>query len=376
MAAILLLPFLYWCFGRTLFLFIKRPVGAGMCLLTGVFVYHGLFQAEALPLIFLKSPLSVLTVLWMLTIAAVGVLWLFLERKNRKRGQNGLWGETKAAGTGAFFSKKTGAPRCISVSAAVLYLCMLLAVGVQMYYVVTSEYLGWDTLSYVATIGTSVATDTMYQYGGQTGWKRTVLDLRYALSSFYMHAAVWCQVLPVRALYYAKIVQGGVLVILTNLTVFEMGRFLFSGKRHQGRISARQTSACGAAMVIAAVFIHFFYQSAFTASEFLMKRALEAKAYCANFVLPFLFLLGLMMWRDSEKRENRVMLLAASIGSVAVSMSGLVTAPVLLTLMFIPVFWKTHTWRTARLYVLCMLPNVLYLAVYLLYSQGVLRIGM
>ena len=76
--------------------------------------------------------------------------------------------------------------------------------------------------------------------------------------------------------------------MLANTVIFEIGRFLFSGERYRGKLTGRQVTGCAAGMVIAAVGFNFFYQSIFTTSEFLLNRALEAKAYCANLLLPFL----------------------------------------------------------------------------------------
>lgn len=364
--AILLLLFLYWCFGRVLFLAVKGEANAGMTLLAGVFVYHSLFQLEALPLILCKQHLSLLSLLWGITTGAVLVCWLLLERKR------GRFAHGDGRPGAAYQRRECAGRRGIYF---LIYAAMILAVAVQMYYIITNDYLGWDTAAYVGTIGNSVTTDTMYRYVGENGKKAYFVDFRYALSSFYMHAAVWCRLLQVRVIYYAKIVQGGLLAVLANMVIFEIGRFLFSGERYRQRLTERQVPACAAGMVIAAVILNFFYQSIFTTSEFLLNRALEAKAYCANLLLPFLFLLCLMLWRDSGKKETKLMLFITALGSVPVSMSALVTAPALITVMMVPVLIREKKWRQAGFYLSCMIPNAVYLVVYLLYNMKIIRIG-
>ncbi|MDO5539808.1 MAG: DUF6077 domain-containing protein [Eubacteriales bacterium] len=354
MAVILLLLLLYWCFGRVICLLTGGKLSWRMCLLTGVFVYHGLFQIEALPLMLLKQPLSSLTMLWGVTVAAVLVCLLILEKRAAKQ--------------------RTDIPRKRK-KPLLLYGVMIAAAAVQMYYIITNNYLGWDTAAYVGTIGNSVSRNNMYLYDGLSGRIQNSLDFRYMLSSFYMHSAVWCQILPVKIIYYAKIVQGGLLAVLANLVIFEIGYFLFSGKRYQEKLTETQILACSAAMVIAAIFLNFYYQSIYTTSDFLLNRALEAKGYCANLILPFLFLLCLMVWRDSTKREVKVMLFAGAFGSVAISMSALITAPALITLMLLPVIFREKNWKFAGFYILCMLPDTLYLILYLLYKMKIFRIG-
>lgn len=346
------LPFLYFVFGQAFFLLLRQKISNGMCLLTGVFIYHAIFQCFALPLMLLRAPLSCLSAVWLAILGPVVVLWGFLRRKRpeyaaplRQKRNVRLW----------------------------ILLLLLAAVFVQMYFVVMNPYLGWDTTFYVGTVAASVQSDSMYRYNGESGWPVTSLPMRYALSSFYLHSAVWCQALHIRAIYYAKIVQAGVLVWLANTVIFQLGCFFFSGERY-AEFSERKKTECAAGMVIAAVCINFFYQSIFTTSDFLLNRALEAKGYCANLILPFLFLAGLCMWRDCSSRAAKAMLLAAVFGCVPVSMSALLTAPALLIVMAVPVLVREKSWTLLRFYLLCLIPNIIYLGVYALYSKGLIEI--
>lgn len=348
-----ILLFLYYVFGQILFFLTGGETDHALCLLTGVFVYHILFQAEALPLVFLLQPLKILSVLWMGTILLAVVLWIYLRHRHRK----GILPRPQ---------KPESSPWLLAVLVA--------AVGIQIYYIITNEYLGWDTSYYVGTIGTSVFRNSMYQFDSETGLRAETLDLRYALSSFYLHGAVWCQVLPVRAIYFAKVVQGGTLAVLSNLVIYEMGLFLFRAKRYRGRLTERQIRDGAAVMVIAAVFLNFFYKTIYTTSDFLLNRALEAKGYCANLILPLLFLLGLSLWKDSRDKTKKIMFFLTALGSVAVSMSALVIVPALITIVMIPVLFQERSWASVRFYILCMLPNTVYLVIYLLYLKGIFEI--
>ncbi len=352
LAMLAVLPFLYFIFGQTFVLCIGQKTGKAMCLLLGAFLYHGIFQIAALLLMLMRRPLSHLSLLWGLALAFASALWIFLRRRRKGRIMPAL--------------------RRPRIRGWLLAL-MILAVLIQMYYVIFNEYLGWDTSSYVGTIATSVQRNSMYRYDGESGQALYGLPMRYALSSFYLHAAVWCQVLKLNAVSYAKIVQGGVLCILADTTIFQLGTFLFAGTRYR-KFSQTKRSECAAAMVIAAVWINFFYKTIFTTSDFLLNRALEAKGYCANFILPFLFLLGLMIWRDGKDRLAKQMLLIASFGCVPISMSAMITAPALITVMLLPVLLREKTWKMLRCYLLCILPNAVYFIVYALYIKGLIKV--
>lgn len=348
MIAVLLV--LYMVFGRTASRILGMQMGGGLCLIFGAFVYYGMFQMLAVPFILLKQPLSRLTFFWLAVLAVVAAGYFWMERKDIRNSLNRLF--------------------AVNPVSAVKVIMVVLA-ALQIYYIITSEYLGWDTASYVGTVETSVMRNSMYLYQGENGKIANDIDMRYALSGFYMHSAVWCQLLRIRAVYFAKIVQGGVLAILADLTVFQLGCFLFSGKAYRNLISEKKIADCAAGMVIAFIVINVFFDSIYSTADFLLSRALEAKAYCANFVLPGILLFGMMLWRECEKRETKICLFAAVFGSVAISMSSLVIAPAMVTVLLLPILLQKRTWAWIRYYILCMLPNFLYLLVYLLYKAGI-----
>lgn len=351
---ILVLLVLYMIFGKAASRIFKLQLGNGVCLIFGVLVYYGIFQLAAIPLIMLKQPLSLLMVLWLTVLAIVVVGYLWVEKKNLR---------------GSFcLSGKKG-------SITVVKVLMLALVMLQMYYIITNEYLGWDTAAYIGTVETSAVRNSMYLYQGESGKAISKIDLRYALSGFYMHSAIWCRLLRIRALYFAKIVQGGVLAVLANLLIYCLGCFFFSGKSYQELIPEKKVEDCASGLVIACIVINVFFDSIYSTSDFLLSRALEAKAYCANFVLPGILLFGLMLWREGQKRETKVCLFAAACSSVAISMSSLVIAPAMVTIMLLPMLskWKLGAWL--RYYFLCVLPNVVYLVLYLLYKAGIFVIG-
>lgn len=342
--------FLYLMFGVIGARILKLRLNRGMRMLMGMFLYHGLLQIVALPLIMTKTPLSALTLIWECILALGVIIYVWMIRKDRE--------------SLLIFQEKE--KKWSWMMAGMLFLILL-----QMYYIVTSEYLGWDTSYYAGTIATSVRRNSMYLYNGETGNPYTRIPFRYALSSFYMNGSVWCQITGIPAILYAKIVQGGILCLLSNLTIYELGRFLFSGKKYEGVVKKERTRDCAAAMVMTVIVFHVFWNSIYSPSDFLMHRALEAKSYCANIVLPFLFLLAVMLWRDEELREARICLMISMWSSVAISMSCLVIVPAMVGILMLPlIFWKKKgTWfhiKWIGLYLAGVLPNVMYLCLYLL----------
>ena len=342
--------FLYLMFGAAGAKILKLRLSRGLGLLLGMFLYHGLFQIVALPLIMTKRSLSTLSLIWGCMIVLIVAVFIWMVRRG---------GECLRA----FCLKEK---KWSWVMAGMMILILL-----QMYVIVTSEYLGWDTSFYVGTMATSVRRNSMYLYHGETGNTYSRIPFRYALSSFYMNGSVWCQITGIPALLYAKIVQGGILCLLSNLTVFELGKFLFSGRKYEGVIKKERVRDCAAAMVMVVIVLHAFWNSIYSPSDFLMNRAMEAKSYCANIVLPFLFLMAVMLWRNEEDREARVCLIISMWSSVAISMSCLVIVPAMAAILLVPLIFrkKEGTWLHMKWigwYLAGVLPNLLYLCLYLL----------
>lgn len=350
---IMILIMLYAVFGKMAARIFKIRPQNGICVLLGVFVYHGLFQVVALPLILLKQSLSLLSGIWAVFVVLVLLAYFFGVRMLPELGWE--------------LPYKRKRPSVISI-------VMIILVLLQAYYMITSEYLGWDTSFYVGTIGTSVNQNSMYLVNGENGSAYSRIPFRYALSSFYMHSAVWCRMLRITAVHYAKIVQGGILAILSNLVVYEIGKFLFSGKRYHGIIKKENIGDCAAGMVTAVVILNVFWNTIYSTSDFLLSRALEAKSYCANLVLPCVFLFAIMLWRDSEDRTAKICLAAAAWSSVAISMSSLVIVPAMVAIMFLPIGIKKSPFRWMKCYLICILPNLCYLVLYLLDKMKIIGI--
>lgn len=344
---------LYAIFGKFTAMLLKIHPGNGICLLLGVFVYHGVFQVLALPLILLKQPLSLVTGIWMTCLVMIILAYFF--------------GVRMVPELGFTIPEKILHP-------TVIWGIMILLVLIQGYYMITSEYMGWDTSFYVGTIETSVNRNSMYLFNGETGRPYSRMPFRYALSSFYIHGAVWCQLFRITAIRYAKIVQGGVLAVLANLTIYEFGKYLFSRSCYEKIIKKEKIGDCASGLVIAVIVISLFWDSIYSPADFLLQRALEAKAYCAGFLLPCICLFLLMLWKDGQDRMAWICLTAAAWSSVAISMSALVIVPVMTGIMMLPLVRKNNVWRILRNYLLCICPNLFYLILYLLNQMKIIGI--
>ena len=306
----------------------------------GFFIYFGLFQMAALPLILLQRPFHELVWLWIGIAVAMNLFVLATS-----------WRKL-AAFVGNMFA---GLWRVKGILLAAVVLLVLFACWFQG----TQQYMGWDTTDYIGTVNTTVYTDTMYVYEGNSGVMAKVLNLRYAMSAFYMHSAFLCRLTAVGGMMVQKYVLGTVCILMHGLILFTMGKRLFSGDEKK------------ALFMTGLVFLmHFGFQTMYSSSDFLLIRAYEAKGFCANVVIPAMFYAVLCFWEEQEKREHWALMAAVSFASVPISMSSLVIVPALMVIAVLAQWFNRRSWKTLWRCFCCALPNGVYLIIYFLYSQG------
>ncbi len=310
-------------------------------LVLGFFIYFALFQLFALPLILLKQHLTLLMVLWLAVVAIVlilGFIVLYKEMKGERRKKKNL----------------------IKSRQIMCYLAMAVLVLFFCYFTAIQNYWGWDTAFYIGTISTTVDTDTMYLINGESGAAEKVLPLRYALSGFYMNSAVFCKITGITAVYFQKYVMGTLCVLLYFSILYLVGQALFEK-------SITKT----AGFLWAAGILNLFFVSEYTTSQFLILRAYEAKAYCANVIIPAIFWLLLLLHKDLQNKGNWKALFLVMLASVPVSMSAIFIAP---AMVGIAVLGESIVNKNLKIFIngmVCILPNAVYLVMYLLYTLDV-----
>lgn len=311
--------------------------GCTNCLM-GFFCYFSVFQIIAIPMIFFKRPLSLLSIIWIVVcIIAVGVCFGLLKpKKAGKFGEFGLsWN-----------------------------IILIFAVGIILCYYVSTQYMmGWDTAYYLGTINESLYTDTMYQYDGETGILLADIPMRYALSSFYMNAAVYCKIFGLPPLMVQKYVIAVICVILYIILLYKIAEVMFQGSK------IKQT-----AFVCFGIIINFFFYSEFSTAQFLLLRSYEAKGYCANVIVLAVFWICLLIFEDSRKKKNWQMLFIIAFASVPVSMSAMLIVPAMIAVIMITDCIVQKSIRNVRRAVVCVLPNCCYLILYYLYTIGIFKI--
>lgn len=338
----------YMSLGALVLRAVKEELRLSLMLPAGFFLYHLLFSLVALPCILTRQTLTTLIWVWLPAIGVILIASLLTGRHTLtdfgRRELASLRGRLKTP------------------SSVILPILAVLSAGFVLYLSICSYYVGWDTAFYVRTTLNAVQNDSMFTLDAASGQTAAFISLRYALSPFYMNSAIASRLLHLHPLLVQNLVDGSVCVILAFTVIYRIGLFLSRENRQ---------TAC-LAVVFAAV-LHIGHASLFSASEFLILRSYEAKAYCANVILPFIFLNMVCLWKEPDKSSRWWLLLLSMAASNAVSMSALFTVPALVAACSF-IWLLTRQWRFLRNVLLCMLPNLLYIGAYLLEYSGLLKI--
>lgn len=319
----------------------------------GFFGYFAVFQVIAEVLILTKQRLHVLSVIWMAVLAVLVAVALAVAVKDRNRNKR----DKRSLGSAASVVKVR--PEAgVRILAGILVAAVLCECASA---VLMQRNIGWDFAYYIGNMTTSVDTDTMFLYDGSSGVLRRTMELRYALSAFYMNTAWLSQVTGVSALVLQKYVAGVLCVLLTNAVVYSFAMKVFNRDFKKSAV-----------LVTITIVMTICWDVYDTSGQFLILRGYEAKAYCANVVVPAVCYLLYRIWTDSGDKSSWARLFLAASASVAVSMSGIVLVPAMIVIMLLAhmaVEWKLDG-NVIRRGICCLLPNVCYLAVYFCYTRG------
>lgn len=339
--------YLFVSFGSIILKCMKQRFRLTVALLLGFFGYFALFQIVYLPCMLLQIRLSVLSGLWMAVCAAIGIFALVWCRLN--------WGGAWCMGIRSVRKHKWGS--------FLLFAAAMLALF-ELYYMVRYGYNGYDTQYYIGTVNTSVYTDSMFRYDGVTGQMEQSIQFRYALSGFYTNAAIFCQVFRVVPALCMRYMVGTICWLLANTVLFELGRTCFTKKKLEN----------GCWTVILGIGLNFFFRTMYTTSEFLLLRSYEAKAICSNVILPSVLLACIWVWKGRDGRKWWVYLGLITASANTISMSSILTVPVAATVFLAGRMLSEKGARRVGSYLLCMLPCILYIGVYLLARMNILII--
>lgn len=189
--------------------------------------------------------------------------------------------------------------REMSVAERIEWLLFLLLLGFQLYKAVAYASFDGDDAYYVAASLIAQQADTMYTILPLTG-RHTGLDIRHALAVFPMWVAFVAQKSHIHATILSHTIMPLVLIPLTYLVYYEIGRLLFGRPDRQAKAEGSGENL-SLFMILMAVFQIFGNVSIYTNETFFLTRTWQGKAVAGSLVIPALLWLFLLLYSGRKK---------------------------------------------------------------------------
>jgi hypothetical protein len=327
--------YLFLAFGSLFLKILKREEKFSWCFVPvlGMFVYYSCFELLALPMTLLLVPLHILTAVWGILMGIAGIAGAVISGK--------LWVQ-KGKSLGALVGQHR-----------LLFVCLILLTGVQLFYGAAYYSNSADAAFYVGNVSTSLYTDTLGRYSPYTGKALSTFNVRYVTAAYYLENAVFCSLFHVHPMVLVKTITPVLVFFLANLLYYHLGMSLFWGNRKK------------AAGFTALVFFFGLMAGAPDFSGFLFYRTFEGKALLYALSLPCLFLLFLELYRKPEERFFWWGIFAVSLGSVCLTTSSMTVIPAAVGAAVLAMMILKKTIRPLLPAMLGILPDLCLLAFYL-----------
>lgn len=163
----------------------------------------------------------------------------------------------------------------------------------QLFQAVSSTYADGDDAFYVALSSITANSDTMYQILPYVGGA-TMLDSRHGLAPFPMWIAFLAKASGMRAVTLAHVVLPVVLISMTYGIFYLIVVRLFSEKDGKRPLF----------LIFTELLVIFGDYSIYTTENFMIARSRQGKAALGSIVIPFLFLLLLILLRRLQENES------------------------------------------------------------------------
>lgn len=241
----------------------------------------------------------------------------------------------KAGGEEGYFSRGQGVPGQITFEEGLCYFLFGLLVAFQMYMAFTRASFDGDDAYYGAQGAIAFQMDSLYRINPYTG-RSAPLDVRHALALFPVWEAFIARMSGIHPAIVMHSVIPLLLIPLTYLLYFLIGKELFRKKRIMLPMF----------MILMALLQIFGNVSVYTNETFFLTRTWQGKSVAGNFMLPAVFWIFLNLfddnwdewpghvWMERTERENRgyfaalacLNLASGAASSLAVLLTCLLTA--------------------------------------------------
>lgn len=349
----------------------------GFVMLAGYFVMWAVFEVTTIPMVlfvkydnFKVASGCFMTVSILCAIAGLGLVF-----RNRKRGE-------------VFAKPAFGHVREMSRAERIEWLLFFVLLGFQLYKAAVYASFDGDDAYYVVESLIAQQADVMYRILPYTG-RSTDLDVRHVLAVFPMWIAYVASKSGIHATIVSHLVIPLVIIPLGYLIYYEIGKALFCEgvlRRSAGDSNdILHEENLPIFMILMGLFQIFGNVSIYTNETFFLTRTWQGKAVAGSLVIPALFWMFLWIYDgaagnhpgDSGQKRHTdaglwilfvcVNMTAGICSSIAVFLVCILMA---LTALCLAAVRRDHK-VIIKMGAVCI-PNVIYMAIYVMISRGYL----
>jgi len=330
---------LYLAFGSLVMVRKNKAWSLPITMVVGFFLYYGLFALCAMPVMLTYRPLSLLSALWCAVTGLVLLLSVILGLKSWKAKLITVW-------------KTVTEDKTTYIIIGLLIIAQILLVSVTYNFTLDAAY-------YVANVSTSVDTNMINVYDPFTGAWQDHFELRYVFATYSINDAVICQITKIPALVETKTVMSSVVVIITNVLYLYIVRFMCQDKKGQKAV-----------MFAAMCFVNMTFITLYTSSNFLFTRSYEGKAIVGNIAVIAVFVIYMRAVREGMNKNIFLELFFICFGTATVSSTANMLIPCEVCVLFIPYIIIHKDYKNIWKYILCIMPEIIMMLMYVLYVKG------
>lgn len=328
---------LFFLWGRAFLTYIKVEYDISSSIVFGYLVLQIIYQGIYLPFYLARGSYRATAWIWIGIVSIISVfllIYVMNHRMNHHLKKN----------------EKIG-----------VFIAGILVLGLAVYISLHVPFYGADTRDYIARMNDFIYKDSMWITSG-------TLSFHYGMSSmfeFFTLPSLFTGIKP----YYISLFTVRILgICLFSLIAYRTGTIVFGKKGNHISWSA-------VVLAVLVPYLLMLWGSNYTA-EFFYWRINEAKGYCQFVLLSLAFSVFLAMFReDSDRKALWKEQLLIGLAAVPVSGSSLTSYIflVFLSVCSLLVYEKfKEGWRTIKYSVICAVPNLCYLLIYFLETQGII----